>query len=139
MRVVGHHVHRGAEGRFVTPPTTPPVVWPRPGLRSELLTSHDLGTDALAPQAGQCAVNADGGIRHLVNAVDPPAVEPSEEFLCTADRLVVGDVPAGCEAVERDAEVVDPSAGQVDSLLGPEMRPRDEIQRWADCLTSHSD
>jgi hypothetical protein len=107
-------------GRLVAPPAPPPVVGPIATLGTELAASHDLGADALAPHAGQGAVQRDGGIR-LVDAMDYPAVEPLEQRLGAADRDVERHVLAGGLAVEEDVHVVDPGAGHhgVANFLSP--------------------
>src|SRR6202023_2126230 len=76
--VVAHDEHWRLEWRFVAPPAPPPVVGPITNLGTELAASHDLGADALAPHAGQGAVQRDGSIR-LIDAMDYPAVEPLEQ------------------------------------------------------------
>src|SRR3978361_1677447 len=117
MRVVGHDEHRSTERRLLSPPAPPPVVRPIAGLRAELATSHDLRADALTPHAGQGAIQRQRGIR-LVHAMDHPAVEALEELLGTTDRRVERHLLAGGIAVEGDVEVVNPGAGQGNSLFG---------------------
>ena len=109
MRVVAHDVHRCLEWRLIAPPAPPPVVGPIANLGTELAASHDLGADALAPPAGQGAVQREGGIR-LIDAVDYPAVEPLEQPLGTANRGVERHLLAGGVAVKGDVHVVDPGA-----------------------------
>src|SRR5215831_17992517 len=114
MWVVAQDEHRCLEWRLVAPPAPPPVVGPIANVRAELATSHYLGADALAPHAGQGAVQRDGGIR-LVDAMDDPAVEQLEQLLGAADRGVECHMPAGGVAVEGDVQVVDPGTGHHDS------------------------
>src|SRR6516162_10800165 len=114
MWVVAQDEHRCLEWWLVTPPAPPPVVGPIANVRAELATSHYLGADALAPHAGQGAVQRDGGIG-LINAMDNPAVEPLEQPLGTANRGVERHLLAGGVAVKGDVHVVDPGAEHHDS------------------------
>src|SRR5215471_5159190 len=129
MRVVAHDEHRCLEWRPVAPPALPPVVRPITNLRTELATSHDLGADALAPHAGQSAVQRDGRIR-LIDAMDYPAIEPREQPLGAADRGVERHMLAGGVAVEGYVHVVDPSAGHHDSFCDRMERPHHRPARW---------
>src|SRR6478752_6556260 len=80
MGVVAHDEHRCPKGGLVTPPSAPAVVGPLTDLRAELPTSHDLGADSLAPQAGQRPVQRPRAV-DAVDTVDGPAVEPSNSLL----------------------------------------------------------
>src|ERR1022692_2811033 len=124
MRVVAHDEHRCLEWRLVAPPAPPPVVGPIPNLGTELAPS-----DALAPHAGQSAVQRDGGIR-LIDAMDYPAIEPREQPLGAAYRGVERHMLAGGVAVERDVHVVDPGAGHHDSFCDRMKRSQHRPAGW---------
>src|ERR1022692_2822219 len=115
VRVVAHDEHWCLEWWLVAPPVPPPVVGPIASLGTELAASHYLGADALAPHAGQGAVQRDGGIR-LIDAMDYPAVEQLEQPLGAADRGVERHMLAGGVAIEGEVQVVDPGAGHRDSF-----------------------
>jgi hypothetical protein len=98
-------------------------------LGTELAASHYLGADALAPHAGQGAVQRDGGIR-LIDAMDYPAVEQLEQMLSAADRGVERHMLAGGVAVEGDVQVVDPGAGHHDSFCDRTQRLKYRPTGW---------
>jgi len=129
MGVVAHDEHRCLEWRLVAPPAPPPIVGPITNLGTELAPSHDLGADALAPHAGQSAVQRDGGIR-LIDAMDYPAIEPREQPLGAADRGVERHMLAGGVAVEGDVHVVNPGAGHHDSFCDRMKRSQHRPAGW---------
>ena len=67
--VMGEHEHRSVERRHVAPPSVPVVVLPGPALGTELVASHDLGTDVVREVASEVVVEAARSTR--VGAVRP--------------------------------------------------------------------
>src|SRR4029077_3899707 len=90
---------------------------PRAALRSELVASHDLGTDARTPLAGECIVHAGAPswlALHLVEAArgEEPFMEPATGVSEGCFKTLA---LAGAETVKRNREVVDPNAWHVGS------------------------
>jgi hypothetical protein len=91
------------------------MVGPRSALRSELAPTHDLGTDAGAPAAGEGIVDPGSPTRIALRFIqaaegarrEEPVVEPATGV--PKGRLKALAL-AGAEAVERYGEVVDPNA-----------------------------
>lgn len=115
MWLVAHHKNRRSEGRLIAPPSSPSLVGPLVDRRPELPTTHDLGSDALAPQAGQGAVKRERRV-YLVDPVDGPAVEPLEQPLGPPNRGLEGHPLAGRVAVEGDIQVMHSGACHGDPL-----------------------
>jgi len=109
--VVGEHEHRGAEGRFLTPPALPLIVGPRAPLRAELVAPHDLRADPRRPVARDFVVDA--GAAPGLAVYGPGGIGGEEPFQQAAFRVPEGRVDVlaltGAEPVQRDR--VDVNAG----------------------------
>jgi hypothetical protein len=93
---------------IVTPPAFPILVGPRAALWSKFVATHNLGTDACPPVAGEGLVGAGASARLAMHLVERPSVEePVEEPASgVSERLFEGLSLTGAEAVERNCKVV---------------------------------
>src|SRR5262249_32303864 len=69
-RMVGENKDRGVERWVVSPPAVPLLVRPGAMVRAELTAAHYLGTDALAPGAGEGVVDARAAARLALHGAE---------------------------------------------------------------------
>ncbi len=116
--MMGEHIHRGMEGRVLSPPALPVLVDPRTVLGAELTPAHDLGANVVAPGAGEDAVDAVCAAAVVIHRTEHSGrEEPFVELRPgVPERRLQTLTFAGAIAVERDCEVVDADTRHADLL-----------------------
>src|SRR5205823_12767406 len=107
---LGEHEDRGVEGWGLAPPALPLVILPRAALGTELVATHDLGTDVARHVAGEVVVEPSAAAG--VSAVHPACggAGPREEVcgVGVPEGVVQALAVTGTEPVSRHVEASHP-------------------------------